>query len=309
MEETLSYEVALHGYDWRQGRCFDGMACGASAGGAYVIAFRLYSPAFEYRAYLFGAGWSGWRTDGADSNDFSADTPIEALQFRPVDGVRGLDLLYRAMFGTEFGAIGAASSGEAIGTPRSGDFLQVLQIFPVVPVYAWGPGDLILRDGARLEGLVRLGNPSLNGAGRGSLDDLRCSPGKSAKDRLNEGVLQSRVCLAGIGTIAPMRLETAGLLCYSGLIAANVRCARAVQAGAPLVPGDSPAVEAGTRIADQELGTTPGDTILDAVTESDAVTGLETRGRLQFDARSLDIRPPACELLKALSEGGPRKRA
>jgi hypothetical protein len=301
--QTLSYEVALHGYGWRQGRCFDGLACGARAAGAYVTALRLYSPKVEYRAYLSGAGWSGWRTDGADSNDFSADRPIEALQFRPVDGVRGLDLLYRAMFGTEFSAIGAASSGEAIGTPGSGDPLRVLQIFPVVPVYARSHSDLILRDGSRLEGLVRLDNPCLNGAGRGSLEDLRCSPGRSPKDRLDAAVLQSRVCLAGIGTIAPLRLETAGLLCYSGLMAANVHCARAIEAGAPLVAGDSPAAQAGTRIADPELGTAPGDTILDAVTE------LETRERWQFDTRFLDIRPSASQLLKAISEGGPRKRA
>src|ERR1700722_9748042 len=60
---TLSYEVALNGYGWRQGRCFDGMASGARA--AHVTAFRLYSPGFEYRAYLSGPGWSGWRKDGA----------------------------------------------------------------------------------------------------------------------------------------------------------------------------------------------------------------------------------------------------
>jgi hypothetical protein len=299
--QTLSYEVALHGYGWRQGRGFDGMACGARA--AYVTAFRLYSPEFEYRAYLSGAGWSGWRTDGADSNDFSIGIPLEALQFRPVDGVGGLDLLYRAMFGTEFGTIGAASSGETIGTPGSGDPLRVLQIFPVVPVYARSRGDLVLSDGSRLEGLVRVDNPSLNGSGRGSLEDLRCSPGKSAKDRLSGALLQSRVCLAGVGTIAPVRLETAGLLCYSGLMAANVRCARAVEAGAPLVTEDSPVAQAGTRIADPELGTAQGDTILDAVSE------LETLDRWQFDTSSLDIRPSASQLLKAMSEGGPGKRA
>jgi hypothetical protein len=300
---TLYYEVALNGYGWRQGRCVDGMASGARGATAFVTAFRVFSPEFEYRAYLRGEGWSGWRTDGADSNDFSIGIPLEALQFRRVGGVPGLDLLYRAMFGKEFGSIGAASSSEAIGTSDSGDSLQVLQIFPVVPVYAQSPGDLILRAGSRLEGLVRLDNPSLNGAGRGSLEDLHYSPGKSPRDRLDGAVLHSKACLAGIGTVAPLRLETAGLLCYSGLMAATVRCARAVEAGAPLVAGDSPAAQAGTRIADPELGTVPGDTIIDTVTE------LGTGDRWQFDAHSLDIRSSACQLLKPKSEGGPRKGA
>src|SRR5579863_5369330 len=213
---TLSYEVALNGYGWRQGRYFDGMACGTRAADAFVTAFRVYSPEFEYRAYLRGEGWSGWRTNGADSNDFSIGTPLERLQLRRVDGAPGLDLLYRAMFGTAFTVIGVASREDIIGSPGGGHFLQVLQIFPVVPVYAHNPDDIIPSDGAKLDGPVLLGNPSLTGAGRGSLEDLH-APGSNAEDRLDRTVLESRACMAGIGTTAPRCLETAGITYKFGL--------------------------------------------------------------------------------------------
>jgi hypothetical protein len=229
---TLSYEVALHGYGWPPGRYFDGMACGSRTAGAFVTAVRVYSPGFEYRAYLRGEGWSGWRANGADSNDCSTGNPLEALQFRRLDGVPGSDLLYRALFGTEFSALGVASREDVIGAPGSGDFLQVLQIFPVVPVYAQNPDDIILSNGAKLESPVFLGNPSLTGAGRGSLEDLPTSGG-SGEDRLS-----------GIGTTEPLDLETAPVSYQSGLIVAEVRRA-----------------PAGTPIADPNSGTAPEGTV------------------------------------------------
>jgi hypothetical protein len=284
---TISYEVALNGHGWRQGRYFDGMACGTRAAAAFVTSFRVYSPEVEYRAYLRGDGWSGWRTDGADSNDLSIATPIDAIQFRRVGGGLGLDLLYRAMFGTEFSTIGVASREDAVGAPGSGYPLQILQIFPVVPIYAQSPADLIPRGGAELDGPVFLDNPSLASAGRGSLEELH-----SPAIRLPLAVLQSRACLAGIGTIAPLCLETAAVRYDSGMIVANVRCARMVETGAPLVAGDLPDAPAGTLIADSELGTT-----------------LETPDRPGFDTQSLDIRPSAKQLLKAAGEGRARKGA
>lgn len=259
---TLSYEVALNGYGWPPGRYFDGMACGSRTAGVFVTAVRVYSPGFEYRAYLRGEGWSGWRTNGADSNDCSTGNPLEALQFRRVDGVPGSDLLYRALFGTEFTALGVASREDVIGAPGSGDFLQVLQIFPVVPVYAQNPDDIILSNGAKLDRPVFLGNPSLTSAGRGSLEDLHC--GSGAEDRL-----------AGIGTTEPLDLETAAASYKSGLIVAEV--------------GRAPA---GTLITDPNFGACP-----------------EASDRTKLDMRSLDIRPPASQLLKAASEGRARKGA
>jgi hypothetical protein len=293
---TLSYEVALNGYGWRQGRYFDGMACGSRAAGAFVTAFRVYSPGFEYRAYLRGEGWSGWRTNGADSNDFSTGSPIEGLQFRRLDATPGSDLLYRALFGTEFGALGVASREDVIGAPGSGDFLQVLQIFPVVPAYAQNPDDIVLNRGTKLERPVFLGNPALTGAGRLSLEDLYKS-GRGTEDRLEGTVLQSRACLAGIGTTAPVCLETAGVRYRSGLIVAEVRCARAVEAGSPLVERDLPQAPAGTLIADPAPGTDP------------ERTGPETSDRTKLDMGSRDIRPAASQLLKAASEGRARKGA
>jgi hypothetical protein len=288
---TLSYEVALHGYGWRQGRYFDGMACGTRAAAAYVTALRVYSSEFQYRAYLRNEGWSGWRSDGAETNDFLTGTPIEALQFRPVDGASALDLLYQATFGAEFSAIGAASQADVIGTPGSGNSLQVLRIFPVVPVHARSAGDLVLSEGAKLDELVFPGNPSLTGAGHGLLEELNSasirSPEKSATHRLNETVLQSRPGLAGLGTAAPLHLETAGLICYSGLIVARLLCARQVRTEAQLVEGDLPEIPAGTLIADPALG-----------------TALETPGRWKPDTSSPDIRPAAWNLLKAMSDEG-----
>jgi hypothetical protein len=52
--ETLSYEVALNGYGWRQGRYFDGMACGTRTAAANVTACRVHSSEFEYRTWVRG---------------------------------------------------------------------------------------------------------------------------------------------------------------------------------------------------------------------------------------------------------------
>jgi hypothetical protein len=288
---SLSYEVALNGYGWRQGRYFDGMACGSRGAGAFVTAFRLYSSKFEYRAYLRGEGWSGWRTDGAASNDFSTGSPLQALQFRSIDGVPGPDLLYRGMFGTKFSALGAASREDFIGTPDTGDSLQVIQIFPVVPVYAQNPGDVVLSVGTKLDSPVSLGNIALTRAGRGSLKHLQ-APGGNAEIHLDSIVLQSRACLAGIGTTAPLCRETAAIGYQSGLIVAEVHWTRAVETGAPLVEGDQPQAPAGTLIDDPGPGNAPG---------------IQSRAKLQM--HSLDIRPAVSQLLKAAYEGQARKGA
>jgi hypothetical protein len=203
------------------------MASGSRSPLAFITGFRVFTQRVEYRTYLRSVGWTSWQTGGETSNQPFMDRPVESIQFRPLEFVPGEDIAFRALFGTRYSA-GFASREDKLGTPGSGQSLQILQLFSVSPIRPDDPAMASTRNSLRVPGL---------------------------RERFAEVVTRANACTAGIGRVAPECLEWAGLCCYSDSVLARISCVRATGPASALIECDQVGGQ------DKELGTTEGDLI------------------------------------------------